>query len=389
MRLALLTPGFSASEDDWCIPAHLDLVRVLAARHDVTVFTLRYPHHRRPYDVHGACVVPFGGAQVRGLRRLPLYLRALREVVRRSRCRRFDVIHALWAHEPGFLATLAGRLTGTPSVVSILGGELVDLPEIDYGGARSAANRFFVQRALRWANRVTVGSEHHRRIAASRVNGARLSVRALGPDTGRFRPGPLVPGSIRLDGAPKLLHVASLVPVKDQASLLRAFAVVTSRWPDARLHVVGDGELRPELERQAARLGINAQVTFHGAVSHDLMPDFYRQADLMVLSSLSEGMPLAVLEAAACGCPVAGTQVAVPPDLGRSVPAGDAEALGELVLELLDDRGSLAARAHAAADRVRSQMSLDACTDAWVRTYREASSEEVKPWTGHPSAHTW
>lgn len=364
MRLAFVTPGFSAAEGDWCIPVFLDLVRTFARDDDVTIFTLRYPHHRRPYEVHGARVIPLGGAQVRGFGRLPLFVRALAEILRRSRSNRFDVIHAFWAHEPGFLAALAGRLTKTPVVVSLLGGELVDLPDIGYGVGQSAVNRFLVRVALARADRVIVGSEYQRRLAAPRVAADRLVVATLGVETERFRPGPISPGAAQLDGDPALLTVASLCGVKDHATLLDAFAAVARRFPGARLHLVGDGELRGTLERRAAEPDLASRVRFHGAVPHELLPDLYRQADLCVLSSRSEGSAMAVLEAVACGCPTVGTAVGLLPDLGdasRTAPPGDPTALGELLADLLADRPALTAMARASLDRVRDEYSLERC----------------------------
>lgn len=375
-RLALVTPGFSASEDDWCIPALLDLVRALAEDADVTVFALRYPHHRRPYEVYGARVVPLGGADVKGPRRFPLYLRALRAILGHSRARRFDVIHACWAHEPGFLAALAGRLTGTPVVVSLFGGELADLPDIGYGGGRSAVNRFLVRRALAGADRVTAGSEYLRRMAEPHVGADRLRVQLLGVDTGLFRPGPVSPGTVVLDGDPKLLHVASLVPVKDQAGLLRAFSAVASKIAGAKLHVVGDGELRPTLEALAKELGLDGRVRFHGELRRELLPDLYRQADLCVLASRSESLAVVALEAAACGCPTVGTAVGVLPDLGaasRTVPPGDPASLGELVLEVLNDRGALEGMARAGLELTAERTDLAIAAAGWRRIYGEIS----------------
>ncbi len=134
MRIGLITPGFSADENDWCIPALLDLVRELSSRHDVYVLTLRYPHERRRYQVYGATVHALGGATAAGFRRLPLMTRAIAALGRAHRQAPFEVLHGLWADEPGFLAVRAGRLLGVPAVVSLLGGEMVAFPEIGYGG---------------------------------------------------------------------------------------------------------------------------------------------------------------------------------------------------------------------------------------------------------------
>ena len=142
MRLALITPGFSADETDWCIPALLDLVRELSRRHDVHVFTLRYPHRRSRYQVHDAAVTSLGHGTSGGLRRVPLLQHALAAILAEHRQRPFDLLHGLWADEPGFLAVAAGALLRRPAIVSLLGGELVGFPDIGYGGQLSRANRW-------------------------------------------------------------------------------------------------------------------------------------------------------------------------------------------------------------------------------------------------------
>jgi glycosyltransferase involved in cell wall biosynthesis len=338
MRVGLVTPGFSASARDWCIPAQLDLVRALAAGDDVRVFALRYPHERRTYEVYGAEVEAFGAAQRRGPHRPLLWARALAGILGAHRRRPFDVLHALWAHEPGFLATSAGRLTGTPVVVSVLGGELADIPEIDYGGRRGPLNRRLVRRALRGAARVTVGSRFLADLATrSGQWDARFRLWPLGVDSTRFFPGPPSSAEPVLDGRPVLLNVGSLVPVKDHATLLRAFVPARDRLAEARLHLVGDGPERGRLESLARDLGVGDAVRVHGALAHDRLPDVYRQADLFVVSSRFESQGMAVLEAAACGCPVAGTAVGVLPELATSgVTAGDVEGLSEAMVQAVE-----------------------------------------------------
>jgi glycosyltransferase involved in cell wall biosynthesis len=333
MEVGLITPGFSASEADWCIPAQLDLVRALARDHDVRVFALRYPHERRTYRVYGAEVHAFGAAQRGGLHRPLAWARAIVRLLREHRRRPFDVLHALWAHEPGFVAAVAGRLTGTPVVVSVLGGELVDLPGIDYGGGRGVLNRRLIPIALRAAARVTVGSSFLKAIAeeAGRWD-ERWRLWPLGVDSERFRPGPPSPPLV-LDGRPALLHVGSLVPVKDQATLLRAFVAALPRLPEARLHFVGDGPEHGRLAALAADQGILDAVRFHGALPHEGLADLYRQADVFVLSSRFESQAMAVLEAAASGCRVVGPAVGVVPDVtSAGVAPGDAPALAAAIV---------------------------------------------------------
>ena len=337
MRIGLITPGFSADESDWCIPALLDLVRELSARHDLHVLTLRYPHQRRTYQVYGATVHALGGATAGGLHRLPLLARGLAAIRQAHHQAPFDVLHGLWADEPGFLAVSAGRLLGVPAVVSLLGGELVALPEIGYGGQLSRSNRWLTGQALRHAHAVTTGSELLREIAAPCVGRGRLAVQPLGVDTHLFSPAQpdRVPkGVITLAGEFKLLHVASLVPIKDQVTLLRSVALVAKQHPGVHLHVLGDGPLRVLLDTEAQALNLSEHVTFHGNVPHERLSDFYRAADLFVLSSRYESQSLVVLEAAACGCPATGTAVGILPELllpEYLAPVGDSAALAAAI----------------------------------------------------------
>lgn len=356
MRIGLITPGFSASEADWCVPALLDLVRALGERDEVTVFALRYPHRREAYQVHGATIYPTGGAERGGLARLPILLQTLSRILAAAKRRPFDVLQALWAHEPGFVATLAGRLLKTPVLVSILGGELVDLPDIDYGGGRSRVNRWLIARALAGANRVTVGSRRLRDQVACRLSEP-IYVQPLGFEPSRFRPDASEQAPLRLDGEVKLLHVASFSPVKDHRLLLAAFSILAERFPAARLHLVGEGVVRRNLSRLLAELDLAERVELHGAVDHGQLADFYRQADLCVQSSRFESQGLAVLEAAACGCPVVGTGVGVVPDLCPAdlvAAPGDAESLAGSISSVLADDSRRASLIEAQAEVVRT-----------------------------------
>ncbi len=387
MRIALITPGFSASEADWCVPALLDLVRVLAELDEVTVFSLRYPHSRGAYAVHGATVLPTGGAQRAGWRRLPILWRTLARIRRAHRERPFDLLHALWAHEPGFLAVLAGRLLRLPVVVSILGGELADLPDLDYGGDRGRVNRWLVARALAGADLVTTGSRWLAEEVASRVPPAKLRRQPLGVDFDRFRPyspsSETLPRKIpRLTGNPSLLQVASLSPVKDQAILLGALARIVDRYPRAHLHLVGEGELDDELEGLAGELGIAERVVLHGAVDHGRLAGYYQQADLYVQSSRFESQGMAVLEAVACGCPVVGTSVGVLPELGErggTAEAGTAEA-AELGTAKPGDAVTLADAMHAVLRDQDLCDQLRAAQAAAVRAYELRAG--VARWRG-------
>ena len=134
--------------------------------------------------------------------------------------------------------------------------------------------------------------------------------------------------------------VGRLNPVKDQAALLRAFALARESRPDSALVLVGDGPLRAQLQAQAAALGIEASVHFLGDRGdvRALLPGF----DVFALPSRSEGYSMALLEACASAVPIIATDVGGNREIvadgrnGRLVPAQAPEALAEALGALLD-----------------------------------------------------
>ena len=370
MHIGIVVPGFSSSETDWCIPTLLSLVRRLTESHRVTVFALRYPHRTARYQVYGARVHALGGAQARGFRKLPLLQRAVTVIENVHRCEPFDVLHAFWADEPGFVAVRAARRAGIRSIVTLLGGELVSLDAIDYGGQRSRLNRILARHALREATYVTAGSTYLAELASKLV---RPELVPIGIDTERFSP----ELENRHRGGTTLIHVGSLVPVKDQETLLRAFAEVRRTVPDAVLHVIGSGPLENALRRLACGLELNGSVRFHGTVPHHELPPLYRSADLAVMSSLHEGQSWVTQEAGACGVTTVGTRVGVIPDLEPatlSVPTGDVRALAHAVASALSDRARLRARGALARRKVVARYSVSSTVKELESLYPDRGS---------------
>jgi glycosyltransferase involved in cell wall biosynthesis len=334
MRIALVVPGFSADPTDWCIPALRHLVRSLAPRHEVRVLAVRYPYQVGTYAIDGARVIALGGGVRRGPATAGLW-RAVFETLRREHRRQpFDVLHAFWATESGLLTALAGRWLRVPTVVSVAGGELVRLTDIGYGDQRRLAERVKIATALRAAGTVTVGSHYLARLAARRLGRGRVRWAPLGVDTELFSLGPLADRTPR-----RLVHAGTLTAVKDQPLLLRAFAGVRRRFPDAVLDVVGDGPARGCLEALAGTLGAGAGVRFRGELDHAALPPVYRGGQGFVLCSRHEAQGMVALEAAACGVPVFGTRVGVVPELAGAptdvVDVGDAAGLAEVLAGVL------------------------------------------------------
>jgi N-acetyl-alpha-D-glucosaminyl L-malate synthase BshA len=168
-------------------------------------------------------------------------------------------------------------------------------------------------------------------------------------------------------------NIARFHPVKDQATLLRAFAEVARQRQDTDLLLVGDGPLRSSLEQLARSLGIGDRVRFLG-VRHDV-PLILRAVDVFVLTSVSEAASITLLEAMASGVPAVVTAVGGNPEMihhnveGLLVPRGDPQATAVAIGQLLDDPEKAATMGAAGVRRVREQYQLSATIEHYYKLF--------------------
>lgn len=174
-------------------------------------------------------------------------------------------------------------------------------------------------------------------------------------------------------GAPVIGTVGSLYPVKGQIYLLQAMARIAAEVPAAVCLIAGRGELRERLEGEAAALGVADRVKFLGYRTD--VPDLLGVLDVFALPSLSEGLPLSLLEAQAAGKPVVASQVGGSPEVveegdnGFLVPPRRAELLADGITRLLCDRPLARAMGERGRDRVRRVFSLDAMGRAYLDVF--------------------
>lgn len=178
-----------------------------------------------------------------------------------------------------------------------------------------------------------------------------------------------------------VLTVARFHPVKDHATLLKAFAQVAAQRNDVDWLLAGDGPLRGELESLAESLNVRARVHFLG-VRHDI-PELMRAADIFAMTSLSEAASLTLMEAMASGLPVVVTAVGGNPELvsdgvdGLLVPRGDIPATTRALLRLLDDSCLAQSLGTAARQRAERHFRLEHTIAAYAELYRRLCPSTV------------
>lgn len=370
MRIALVFPGFSQSASDWAIPAMQLFACRLAQRHDVHVFSLRYPA-AGTYTFCGLTHYAVGGGTQSGAASLSVWRRAIQAVVRHHRRSPFDLLHAFWLDEPGLAAVIAGTLLRRPVVASAAGGEMVYFPELQYGTWGSPLRRFIVRFVLRRATLVTAGSAYLRDLCLARgAPAGRTRLAPLGVDVQHLRPGEAPAWAY-----PTVVQAASLVPVKDQELLLTVLARIREKLPAVRLLLAGDGPLQPALRERARQLGISGLVRWAGRMPFPAMPAVYRQAHLYLQTSRHESQGMSVLEAMACGLPALGTSVGVLPEVAARPAGNGATQLAEQVVDLLVDRDAYRRARREARETAVERYSLNGAVERFEAVYRTLASD--------------
>src|SRR5437867_744113 len=272
-----------------------------------------------------------------------------------------EVLHAHFATEPTAAARERAAELGVPFTFTAHGYDIYRKPPADFADRAAAA-----------AAVVTVSDANARYIVKTfGVPAARLQVIPCGVDAERFSP-----HGERLE-PPHVVCVARLRPVKNLGLLLEACAGLRARGVEFRCTVIGDGPCRDELEAMRARLGLARVVEFAGAAEQAEVLAWWQRATIAALTSTSEGMPVSLMEAAACGVPAVATAVGGIPELiedgvtGFLIAPGDAGRLARALERLLHDPALVARLGVAARRRVEERFSLTGQVDRLLALWAE------------------
>jgi glycosyltransferase involved in cell wall biosynthesis len=339
--------------------------------------------HRFRYAPERWQSLAYGGGILQNLRRNPLAwalvpafllaeMMAMRRIVRRQE---IELIHAHWFIPQGLIAALGTFIGRRPIVMTAHAGDVF--------ATRDRLRRGLLRHAAARTGAATAVSGPLAREFEG-LTGIRPDIIPMGVDVSRFHPAGrrAVTGTATRGGGPHILSVGRLAAKKGLHHLLDALALVVQDLPGVRLTVVGDGPIRPDLEAQAARLGISDRVSFLGMLPNEDLPARFAAADLFVVPSIidetgdREGLPVSILEAAASGVPVVASDVGGISDFvedgvtGLLVRPGDATVLADAIQRLASDGGLVRTMVIAARARVEDGFSWDSVSDRFDTIYR-------------------
>jgi colanic acid/amylovoran biosynthesis glycosyltransferase len=363
---------------------------------DTFVIT-KYRQHADEYpfpdvvEIGTPCVNPLRRAFGKYIRRLPpLAYRGEFEVTRRILIRRDpDLMHVYFGNTGVHLLPLI-RAWDRPTVLSFHGMDVQARPE-EKGYLQK------LREVLEIVPLVLVRSDSiGKRLIELGCAEEKIRLNRTGIPLDGF---PRVERIIPVDGAWHFVQACRLIPKKGLPTALRAFQIISKRFPKARFTIAGTGPMQPELERLAGELGLSEGVRFPGFLDEARLQELYERAHVFLHPSElapdanQEGVPNSMLEAMASGLPVVATYHGGIPEAveheaeGLLVPEKQPAALAEAICRLCGDIGLWSRLGKSAAQRVAEEFAQPRQIERLEAAYFEA----VRLWRfsrGHSSPPT-
>lgn len=299
--------------------------------------------------------------------------------------------HMFWS---SMFASPVSRMSGVPVVI--------ETPHVREQWRKGWKASYRIDRAVaRCVDRYIAVSHANARYLAEekKIPQEKITVIQNGCDLSRFNRDDRAPQGMKTNlgfgpDDPVLLIIGRLEPQKGHAIMLQAMLAILREFPNARLLCIGEGALRSDLEQQISALGISQSVRMLGYQSN--VPDWLALADVLVLPSFFEGLPLVAIEALAAGKAVVASAVDGTPEVvidgrtGLLVPPGDSASLAEAVCRMLRDavlRQSLALAGH---DFVRRQFTRERqvleTEQCYFREWQRATGQMLSAKTSNPES---
>ena len=277
----------------------------------------------------------------------------------------FDIVHAHMLPRDGHASMLVAKALGIPFALTVHGTDIF---------------HYFIPGKQPWARNQMIASEADALMAVSNLLMSRVA-----PYRGEGRISRIVPNGVDLSLVPDetqntprtVISVGTLKARKCMDRTLEAFARLAPEYPDARLTIVGIGEMEDQLKSRIEELGLQDRVEMTGGLPHEQVIARMAQSDLFVLPSWGEGYGIVYIEAMAAGCIAVGAvgegieDTITDGENGFLVPAGDVDATERVMREVFANRE--------AYEALRRKGQADAKQLTWARNaqtveaiYREA-----------------
>jgi glycosyltransferase involved in cell wall biosynthesis len=299
---------------------------------------------------------------------LPLSLHSYGQLSRMQALRHFlqlarvQVLHS-HGFRPSLIASPVGRGAGIPVTV--------ETPHVREYWRKGWKANFAIDRvASRFVDQYIAVSEANYKylVEDKRLDTMKVTVIRNGCDIRRFDPMRVSPVGYRTsfglqEDVPVLLVAGRLEAQKGHSVLIKAIALLQPQFPGLSLVALGEGSLRAELEAQVSELGLQDYVRMLGQVAD--IRDWMAAADICVLPSFAEGLPLFAIECLAAGRPMVASAVDGTPEIvvdgrtGLTVAPGDPAALAQAITRLLNDQQLASELGTAGAQWVREHFTLD------------------------------
>ncbi len=325
-------------------------------------------------------IVPELGRQIHPLRDLIAFWKIYRIILREKP----DIVHTHTA-KAGALGRVAAVFAGVPVRIHTFHGHIFE----SYFNRLYISIFLFIEKALAYFSKyIVVVSQAQKREMGEHYKVARpdkIKVIPLGLELEKFaliqsHNGKLRKGLNIDDDTIAIGIIGRLVPVKNHRMFLEAAKHLLSILGDEfkiKCLIIGDGEKRIELEVYAKELGISGNVLFCGWQEN--MADVYSDLDIVVLTSLNEGTPVALIEALAAGRPVVATNVGGVSDVvedginGYCVTSGDAQAFAHRMADLIKDPNKRSVFGTKGREMVREKFSKKRLVEDITKLYEEAA----------------
>lgn len=324
--ILVVTTTFPRWENDHTHCFLADLYKRLTNSFNIIVVSPHYPKAKQIEDWSGIKVVRFkyfwpqrwqklcyeGGmlANIKKNKLLILVIPFLLichflKVVTLIKREKVNLLHAQWFLTAGLVASVAAKIYKKPLVVTAHGSDVLALKGFIWNKVR----RFIIRHATQvTAVSSVIAEELSTNTAFFRQSSIQLT--PMGVDTSLFTRQNIKESGIDIDKKERiLLFVGRLDKQKGLEYLIQAMPAILTKYPASQLHIIGYGPHENYMRQLVSRMGLNEKVVFIGSLPNKELPIYYSQAEIFILPSMSEGLPVSILEAMACQCPVIATSV--------------------------------------------------------------------------------